>query len=269
MLFPFMNEIEVLEVKLAELSQVVDRFVIAEADRTYMNSPKRLNFFENRHRFASWLHQIDYLPVRDGPHDADPWTREFHQRRALGQGLVAADPDDLVILTDADEIPSVEAVVWAQRNVERDTWRFCLAMHLYHLHWRWPELQWGYQIARCARLYDIPRDPDGEVDVQAWRLDNSPYLPLVMGGEQAGWHLAYQGGAERIRYKLAEAAHPEMVLAEHADDRFLVEECIEGARDLFKRDHHLMRWARVEELPVEALKRRHRLQALFPEQVSA
>lgn len=263
---PLFNELDVLELRLGEMSDTVERFVIAEADRTYAGAPKPLWFCEERERFSPWLDRITYLPVLDMPAGADPWAREHHQRRALGRGLGGLEPDDLVILTDLDEIVRTEAILWAKRHVQQGTWRFLLHMHLYHLLWRWPDLSWRYQIARCARGRDVPRD------IQAWRLRNDPAMPAVgeyrgtlAAPRSDGWHCAYFGGGERIRYKLAEHAHPEMALPEHESLGFL-EACVREGRDLFGRDaEHLLVAVAEDELPAYAVREREALWALWPE----
>lgn len=267
LLCPFWTEAEVLEVKLGELAGVVDHFVVAESDRTYMGARRDLLFPQLRtNQLAPWMEQITYVPVIDSPDGDDPWAREHHLRDALGRGLTHAGQDDLVILTDADEVPSAESVRWAQEHVQPGavTHRFLLHMHLYHLQWRWPELSWGYQIARCARMRDIPRS------IQAWRLSDSRSEVLIAGagGAGAGWHLAYMGGVARIKHKLHQAAHPEMVRPEHSDDSF-IQRCIDTGADLFGRAHHITEWVAEDELPAYALANRERLSVLFPEGVAA
>ena len=49
--FMFFNELELLEIRLHELSSVVDRFVLVEARETFSFRPKPLHYYENRARF--------------------------------------------------------------------------------------------------------------------------------------------------------------------------------------------------------------------------
>ena len=51
--FTAFNELELLEIRLHELSPVVDRFVLVEATRTHSNLPKPLYFRDNWSRFAA------------------------------------------------------------------------------------------------------------------------------------------------------------------------------------------------------------------------
>ncbi|MBY0430568.1 MAG: N-acetylglucosaminyltransferase, partial [Rhodospirillales bacterium] len=103
--FSFFNEFDVLEIRLHELQGVVDRFVLVEADRTHAGQPKPLYFHENRQRFAAFLDRIEHVVVRDMPEGDDPWRRERFQRDCITRGLGGAGPDDLVMVSDVDEIP--------------------------------------------------------------------------------------------------------------------------------------------------------------------
>lgn len=49
--FPFFNELEPLQVRLSEMNDHVDKFVILESTETYSGKPKPLHFAENRRLF--------------------------------------------------------------------------------------------------------------------------------------------------------------------------------------------------------------------------
>ena len=64
--FLFFNELELLEIRLDELYDIVDYFVIVESDRTFTNKPKPLYFNESKSRFERFLDKIKYVycPIR-------------------------------------------------------------------------------------------------------------------------------------------------------------------------------------------------------------
>ncbi|MEO1328222.1 MAG: hypothetical protein AAFW46_01015 [Pseudomonadota bacterium] len=118
--FPFFQELDILEIRLAELYDVVDFFILGEARETFQGASKPLYFQENRARFAPYLDKIctvtvagsdDPGPYRARRYDATKsrrspaWTRQGAQRNALIAGLADARPDDWVLLSDLDEIP--------------------------------------------------------------------------------------------------------------------------------------------------------------------
>ena len=108
--FIFFNELDLLEIRLRELDTVVDRFVLVEAPVTFSGRPKPLHYADHIDQFAPWRDRITHVVVDDMPAGPDPWRRECHQRNAIVRGLGAAAPDDGVIISDCDEIPSADAV---------------------------------------------------------------------------------------------------------------------------------------------------------------
>jgi beta-1,4-mannosyl-glycoprotein beta-1,4-N-acetylglucosaminyltransferase len=91
----------------------VDFFVLAESPVTYRADPKPYYFLENRERFAKFLPKIRHVKVEDMPLEKGfdhNWRRETHQRAALECGLFDAQPDDIIMLSDLDEIPRPEKI---------------------------------------------------------------------------------------------------------------------------------------------------------------
>ena len=106
--FPFYNEFELLELRLKALWDVVDVFVIVEADKTHTNKPKPFYFWERQDEFKEFFPKIRHLPVEmTMPYNGvGDWSIENAQRDAIIYGLDDADPDDLIMISDADEIPA-------------------------------------------------------------------------------------------------------------------------------------------------------------------
>jgi beta-1,4-mannosyl-glycoprotein beta-1,4-N-acetylglucosaminyltransferase len=111
--FTFFNELDLLELRLTELSGLVDRFVIVESTLTHMGAPKPLYYADNKERFAAFRDRIIHIVVDDMPDAAaekDPWVREVGQRNAIARGLSGARPSDRIIVSDLDEIPKPVAL---------------------------------------------------------------------------------------------------------------------------------------------------------------
>ena len=53
--FTFFNELDLLEIRLNELNDVVDYFVIVEGKKTFQNNPKPLFLLENIDRFKKFI----------------------------------------------------------------------------------------------------------------------------------------------------------------------------------------------------------------------
>lgn len=117
--FTFFNELDLLEIRLETLDSIVDYFVIAEAPITYRSDPKPLYFEQNKQRFAKFLPKIRHIIVDDLPTEKgfdQNWQRETFQRAALERGLADARDEDIIMLSDLDEIPTPakinEAITW-------------------------------------------------------------------------------------------------------------------------------------------------------------
>src|SRR6185312_15373656 len=111
--FMFFNELELLELRLHELSGVVDKFVLVETTVTFTNKPKSLIFQENLSRFKKFQDKIIHIVVDDMPKSSNPWTLEKFQRDAIRRGLNDCRPDDVVLVSDVDEIPRAKTLVEA------------------------------------------------------------------------------------------------------------------------------------------------------------
>jgi len=83
--FLFYNELDLLEIRLNELKDVVDRFVLLESSRTFTNKPKPLVFKENRSRFSAFLDRIIHIEINrfDTIDMSNTWKVEYHMRRCL------------------------------------------------------------------------------------------------------------------------------------------------------------------------------------------
>ena len=68
--FPFFNELDLLEIRLNILNPYVDYFVLSESTKTFSGLDKPLFYEENKERFAEFNHKIIHNIV-----DQDAWSR--------------------------------------------------------------------------------------------------------------------------------------------------------------------------------------------------
>src|SRR5271166_7173061 len=124
----FRDELDILECRFLELDAVVDRFVIVEGDATHQGAKKESVFTQHQARFAHWQDRIVHVmaPLAD-LFDGNAWSTENRQREYIRSGLADAKPDDLVIVSDVDEIPTEESVRSLGERlhaIEVDTFRY-------------------------------------------------------------------------------------------------------------------------------------------------
>jgi beta-1,4-mannosyl-glycoprotein beta-1,4-N-acetylglucosaminyltransferase len=102
--FPFFNELELLEVRLNELYDHVDKFVIVECTESYRGKPKPLHYAENKHCFEKFADKIIHIVVSEHFENENPWKREHFQRQQIMRGLKNCHNSDIIFLSDLDEI---------------------------------------------------------------------------------------------------------------------------------------------------------------------
>lgn len=248
----FKNEVDVLEIRLGTIAHLIDRFVIAEATVDQRGRPKELVFPQHRERFKEWEDKITYLVIDDMPEGTrheDDVARERFQRDALLRGMPELQPDDLVFVSDLDEIPyseSLELALGMARSGERA--RLPMDMHVMALNWRWRDR--GCRIGSIACVVQ-GRDilTKGVCHAALWD-SRVQALPGVHG-----WHLTYQGGAQYIQDKITGMMDKAEALCMPGTDPELVveldwiEECIATGRDMFGRTYRCSDWVDIDQMP--------------------
>ena len=186
--FTFFNELDVLELRLHELDSVVDRFVLVEATRTFSGRPKPLVFEANKERFKRFLPRIEHVVVRDLPDEsASPWAREAAQRDAILRGLKTAIPEDVILISDVDEIPRASCVrQFVQARGQAAS--FYMPTFYYKLNVKNVRGE-VFQPLTVAVRRAILKTPQ---ETRLWRF-GLPGIP------DAGWHFSYLGDEDAIR----------------------------------------------------------------------
>jgi hypothetical protein len=200
-LSPFNNEFDQLEMKLEEMAPWVDRFVIVEACRTFTGRAKPLHFLENRDRFSRFADKIIHVPLTDYPDWANAaWQRDFFQRDSAVRGLSGVcAPDDLVIISDTDEIVRKEA---AARAIHHDLVGGETRTFAYFFN--------------CEKLSSEPKVKPAFVRAGLLARHGSSYLRLGAGRHlrrrairDAGWHFTSIADAAGLADKCRSWAHTE------------------------------------------------------------
>ena len=119
--FTFFNELELLDLRLKELYNHVDYFVLVEATLTHTGKPKELIFEKNKDKYSDYLDKIIYVKVNDLPDYNDfegIWEPENFQRNCIVRGLTNAEDSDVIMVSDIDEIPRPSAIPIGIKGLE-------------------------------------------------------------------------------------------------------------------------------------------------------
>ena len=244
---PFFNEIDILKLRLHILDPIVDKFVIEEATVTFSGEPKELCFEKNKELFKEFLPKIEYIVVDNSPVDTTTHLRDKFQKNALVKGLSDATDDDVIILSDVDEIPNPKVLKEIIANFDNDK-IYHLAQRMFYCFLNMEEVS-GNLLSITGEFPGVERKlwlgtkvfskknipADGIIQLREASV-TSPDAVRVSDG---GWHFGYMGSssekdvAKRIGTKVVAAAHQEYnddVLLAEAADRLLL------GQDMFGRD---------------------------------
>jgi len=223
--FQFFNEENVLDLRFNILDKFVDFFVIVESTTDHQGHDKKLNF--DIEKFSEFKKKIIHVIVDDTSnsikktHIGQNSLVERHQRNSIMRGLKNCSDNDLIIISDVDEIPDLNKLnlfdkknryaVFAQKkfdyklnllNVTEGEWlgsKICLKKHLKSPQW-----------LRDLKFKKYP----------LWRLDKIKDLQIIKDG---GWHFSYLQKPENLLEKIASFSHGERNKPEFANEKNILE----------------------------------------------
>jgi beta-1,4-mannosyl-glycoprotein beta-1,4-N-acetylglucosaminyltransferase len=218
--FPFSDELTLLRIRLEEMADWVDQFVLIEATETFAGAPKPLHFLEHAHEFDAFKSKIIHLPVRGFPAHANThWARDFYQR---DQGIAAlkglCGEDDLIFITDVDEIVDRRAV----EGFDGDFARLHMGVFRFFLNYRPISRFQG----RTGAVWKAGRLRDYGMSYARFVLSrqSKDWCRIL----DAGWHFTSVGDAAQVAFKFQNYAHQEHVNANREEAG--LRERLEGIR---------------------------------------
>lgn len=142
-LFMMNTELDWLEIRLNELKDHVDYFVILESASTFTGLPKPLYLKDNWEQFSAFHNQIIYQVLNDtGFYSTITWDHEDLQRNAMFDqvfpnlsGEQQASPGDVILVSDIDEVPR-PATLQVLRNCKYPR-RLTLRSRFYYYSFQW------------------------------------------------------------------------------------------------------------------------------------
>jgi beta-1,4-mannosyl-glycoprotein beta-1,4-N-acetylglucosaminyltransferase len=231
--FPLFNELDILELRLTELSPAVDRFVIVESNRTHKGTLKPLHYAENAQRFAEWKDKIVHVVVGDMPQGeglAAIRRREMFQRNAILRGIEDCADDDIILISDCDEIPRLHLLPVALDDGVVVT--YIQKLYYFNFNTHAPGRPWpGTRACRVADARAL--SPHVIRNGLAQTDAHYPRHGHIMNG---GWHFSYFGGVDSIQTKMQEFLHQELVTSENTTPEAIAAQVTSG-RDIWGREH--------------------------------
>lgn len=197
--FYFWDELDLLDVKLHELSGVVDKFVLLEFPTSLRHISQPLQYEANKERYKEFEDKIIHIIGPDDNRQFNGLDLLFRRHRHYLDGLQNCSPDDIIILSSPD-------VIWKRQTIEqiktldleKGSIQFFAEWYCYYLDFYCTEIKYGFD---GACLYK---------DLKYHNPNNEITIPIAHSIDNAGWHFAKLGGVDRILSNLHGYPHLDM-----------------------------------------------------------
>tara|TARA_B100000900_G_C20587616_1_gene720275 strand:- start:1779 stop:2648 length:870 start_codon:yes stop_codon:yes gene_type:complete len=222
----YFDEDVVLDLRMNVLDEHIDYFVIVESTFTHKGDARKLKF--NIEKFPNFKDKIIYLVYDNEPKNIKKISndenetnksikyilnaayRENGQRNFISEGLKRAQPDDLILISDVDEIPNL--MNFDFRNFKEKILIFKQDMFYYKFNLRLPNLIWSG--TKGCKKKDL-LNPQWLRNIKDrkysfYRLDTffskTKYINIKLI-DNGGWHFSNLKTAKEIEYKLKSYLH--------------------------------------------------------------
>ena len=224
--FSYLDEDLLLNLRLHILDKYVDYFVIIEGNKTWQNNPKELKFDINK--YEKFKHKIIYIVVKDLPDGEDPYLRENYQRNSILKGLQNSKDDDLIIISDLDEIPNLSRIDLNNVNDTIYAFKQINTMYKFNLI---RDTNWiGSKLCKLKKLKSPQwlRSLKVHKKYSYLRIDkffSKNYVHNFKIIEHGGWHFGWIRDISQIIDKIESFAHTEFNNDNYKNFKF-INECI-------------------------------------------
>ena len=209
--FTFFNEFDLLEIRLNVLNEVVDKFVLVEMGWTQTKIKKDFLYEKNKDRYKDFSDKIIHIMVDKLPdsktsafcNNGNKWQLENYQRDCIMQGLKDAKDDDIILISDVDEIPNPKVILeYKNRHTVGIQVLYQKMMYYFvnNINIVSPVWENGTRIGRFSDLKD-PKQDLGKCEFYEFSQKGLPTYFRFCKGEivkDGGWHFSYCGGVKAI-----------------------------------------------------------------------
>tara|TARA_B100001093_G_C26849833_1_gene1024597 strand:- start:1065 stop:1925 length:861 start_codon:yes stop_codon:yes gene_type:complete len=219
----YFDEDLVLDLRLNILDKFIKKFVIIESSYNHDGTKKKLNFDINN--FKKFKNKINYIVIDKLPNDIESINkndsknstnskiltnalkRENFQRNSISKGILDAEDEDMIIISDVDEIPNLENVNFSGKFIF-----FKQSMFYYKFNLKQSNMVWIGSKACKKRYLKSPQWLRNMKDrsYPFWRIDTlfskTKYMNLQFI-EKGGWHFSNIKDAKKIFHKHSKYLH--------------------------------------------------------------
>ena len=237
--FLFFNEYELVELRIRYLEEIIDVFVIVEANITHQGKKKDWNFPDIlKNELKEFSKKIQYHQLKidtekikneesfiiEDLKGDDAWRIENFQRNYTKTVCKKFSDNDILIISDVDEIPSKEKLKFILSSDFEKISPIAMEQHLFHIDCNYLRKEsWRGSIVTTIKICNA-------YSPHQFRR----YRNKISHFTDSGWSFSSFGGAKKIKEKFEAFAHKE-----YNDDKFKsiehIENCQKNGLDLFHR----------------------------------
>ena len=224
--FMFYDEDLVIDLRLNILNEHVHEFVIVESKFTHSGKKRELLFDINK--YSKFKKKINYIVLENEPvdleivHDNDTddkknskyimnaLKRENFQRNGIKKGLTNAEPGDLILVSDVDEIPNLSNL--NLNEINDSIILFKQNFYYYKFNLKLEDMPW---LGTKGCKYKNLKSPQWLRNIKDkkypfWRLDvlfSDKKYSNIKFIDNGGWHFSNMKTPEEIEKKMRTYLH--------------------------------------------------------------
>ena len=224
--FMYFDEDLVLDIRLNTLNEFVDYFIIVESTFTHRGDKRKLRFdlkkyekfrnkiiyliYDNEPNGIQKINDEDIESVKSEKYIFNAILRENGQRNHILNGLLDAEKNDVILVSDVDEIPNLTNVDFSK--IRNKIFIFRQEMFYYKLNLKLPNLIWSG--TKGCRKKDLI-NPQWlrnikDKNYSKFRLDtffSKKKYSNIKFFDKGGWHFTNIKTAKEIQLKLKSYLH--------------------------------------------------------------
>ena len=222
----FYDEDLVIDLRLNILNEYVHKFIIVESKFTHSGKKRELLFDINK--YSKFKEKINYIVLENEPvdleivHDNDTddkknskyimnaLKRENFQRNGIKKGLTNAEPGDLILVSDVDEIPNLSNL--DLNEINDNIILFKQNFYYYKFNLKLEDMPW---LGTKGCKYKNLKSPQWLRNIKDkkypfWRLDvlfSDKKYSNIKFIDNGGWHFSNMKTPEEIEKKMRTYLH--------------------------------------------------------------
>jgi len=242
-----------LKIRFETLYNQIDKFIIVEANKYFDGNPKP-KLFDHK-KFYKYSNKIEYYYIENLPkHNGNNLEYEIFIKNQIARGLNNLDDEDIVLISDADEIPNLKN----EKFKNYDSAVFLQKMFYYKFNINAYEgLKFKNKIA-CTKSCKFKFFKSFQ-QVREFRVKNIPWWRFDRKikryvEKDGGWHFSFLMKSEDIKSKLSRFEHEikhlkkedEYILSDLMDIK-RIENNIINLKDPYDRNHVKLKKVKIDE----------------------